>query len=444
MPVQPSSITTVEQQALSTLVAGARVVSLLSPGGATNAAVGDILAAAGSAIQFVNTANAALSILTTPIKDPIGTSFSTGQPYGGTFITSPTVTQLTPVNFSQSLNATTQALSLLSLAQQVALAAQTGITLLTDADLAIAMAVVFSQTQANFKLAFSIDLTNSASFTPIPYATIPIVDTTITILPLTASPDMTALSDFITQVAISFPNVVGIAGVAASIWVGGLGVAVDASGVDILGIPSTISTGSYGDIITAAGGLVSGLAPVTIVDYSFQQNQFNLVTALAIDHGLSGTLTSLMGSSMVTDVTRQVIKNRLASVSQRGDALTLSVMFTILGVNNIPDAPGILTNLLTNLQPSDQTTTGKSPTVVSSGIVLATATPTYTTSQLITYINSMLTQIGTTINTLCSQNTCNSIFCSLPLLNVAMMRKINQTILTELLSSSVVEMAYMF
>jgi hypothetical protein len=444
MPVASSNITVVQQQALTSLVAGSRVVNLLSPVGAVGAAVGDILAAAGSVVNFVNTANAALTTLVTPINDPIGTSFSAGQPYGGTFITSPTVTQLTPVNFSQSLNTSTQSLSQLSPAQQIALSAQTGVMLLTDADLAVAMATVFSLTQANFKLAFSINLAASTTVITPPVFTSITTAPTVAIAPLTATPNMTALSAFVAQVSSAFPNITGIEGVAASVWVDGLGVTVGSTGAAIVGVPADISSGSYNDITTAASGLIPGLIPVTVVDYSYQQNQFNLVTALAIDHGLSATLTALMATSMVTDATLQVIKNRLNSVAQLGDAAMLDTMFTILGANNIPNAPALLTNLLVNLNPSDQATTSVAPTITASGITLDTATPSLSTSSLLTYINSMLSLVGTTIQTLCTQNTCNSIFCSQSLLNIPMIKKINLALITSLLGQSTVQLAYMF
>ena len=437
----PTNLTAVESKALSALAAGGRVANLLSPGGATSAAVGDILAAAGEVVSLINTVDSALATFTSPINDPIGSSFSSGQPYGGTFITSPTVTQLTPVNFNQTSSSSTQNLSQLSSAQQAALSARTGVTLTTDADLATAMATLFSQTQANAKLAFSIDLTDTSAIVP-PTTTTNTPTSTVTIPPLTRQPDVNALSNFISQVVGSFPNTPGIAGVAASIWVDGLGVSVDSTGAPITGIPSGISSGIYADITGSASGM-TGATPVTIVDYSQQQNQFNLVVALAIDNGLIGTFTSLLGTSMTNSATTQVIKNRLSSVAQRGDAAMLSAMFTALGVNNIPSAVTLITSLLTSLNPSDQSG-GALPTITASGIPLTTTTTPITTTALIAFINAMLALVGTTIQAICSQNTCNSVFCSQTLLNAPMIRAINRKVITELLGSTVVEMAYMF
>ena len=163
-----TNLTLSESQALSALVTGGRVANLITPGGAVNAAVNDILSAAGGVISLVNTANSALSSFArVAINDPITTSYSTGQPYGGTFITSPTTALMTQVDFNQSLISSTQALSQLSLAQQIALSAQTGTVLNNDADLSAALAVQFSSYQSNLKLSFSINLSNDINFVPI-------------------------------------------------------------------------------------------------------------------------------------------------------------------------------------------------------------------------------------------------------------------------------------
>ena len=439
-----TNLTLSESQALSALVTGGRVANLLTPGGAVNAAVNDILSAAGGVISLVNTANSALSSFArVAINDPITTSYSTGQPYGGTFITSPTTALMTQVDFNQSLISSTQALSQLSLAQQIALSAQTGTVLNNDADLSAALAVQFSSYQSNLKLSFSINLSNDINFVPI---TVPSTTTTssyVYITPLTYSPNISALSDFVTQVSISFPNVPGIAGVAASIWVDGLGVSVSSSGTPLTGIPSNIDNGIYGDITNSANKIVS-LPTVNVVDYSYQQNQFNLLTALAIDNGLSSTLTSLLGSSLVNNATTQVIKNRLESVARRGDANMLLTMTTILGVNNTPNLLDLLTYLLFSLNPSDQTNSNIIPSIIASGIPITTTSSVLTTAQLIYCINSLFTLLGITINDICNQNTCDSIFCSQHILNVSIMKKINKTILTELLDSDTVNMAYMF
>ena len=438
-----SNLTSSEQTALSALAAGARTISLLSPGGATNAAVSDILSAAGSAVQFINTANAALTALTSPSNDPIAASFSTGQPYGGTFITSPTVTQLTPVDFSQALSSSTQSLSQLSSAQQSALSAQTGVTLNTDADLATAMATVFSQAQANFKLAFSVDLTDASAITPVASTTVAPTATTVAIPPLTLNPDMTALSNFVAQIAPSFSNVPGIEGVAAGVWTDGLGVSVGSNGNAISGIPTNLASGPYSDISSAAGTL-TGTTPVTVVDYSFQQNQFNVVAALAIDHGLTNTLSTLMTTSLVNKATSQVIINRLASVAQRGDASMLNTMFNILGLSGLPNSQALLTNLLYNLRPSDQTNTTPMPTITSGGVTLDTASNSLTTAQLLALINIMLLFSGLTIQEVCSQNTCDSVLCSLNPVNVSVIKSINRQVITSLLDAPTVSMAYMF
>lgn len=438
-----SNLTSSEQTALSALAIGARTVSLLSPGGATNAAVSDILSAAGSVVQFINTANAVLTTLTSPSNDPIAASFSTGQPYGGTFITSPTVTQLTPVDFSQSLNSSTQSLSQLSPAQQTALSAQTGVTLNTDADLATAMAAVFSQAQANFKLAFTVDLKDTSAITPVAAAAVAPTATTVAIPPLELNPNMAALSNFVTRIAPSFSNIPGIEGVAASVWTDGLGISVGSNGSAISGIPNNLASGPYGDISSAAGTL-TGTTPVAVVDYSFQQNQFNVVAALAIDHGLTNTLSTLMSTPLVNKATTRVITNRLASVAQRGDAAMLNTLFGILGLSGLPNIETLLTNLLYNLRPSDQTNTIPMPTITASGVTLDTASNSLTTAQLLSLINIMLLLAGSTIQQICSQNTCNSVLCSLNPINIAVIKSINRQVITALLDVPTVSMAYMF
>lgn len=438
-----TNLTAIESQALTALAAGGRVANLLSPSGATNAAVKDILAAAGDVVSLVNTANAVLSTFTSPINDPIGSTFSQGQPYGGTFITSPTITQLTPVDFSSLASASTQVLSLLSLAQQAALSAQTGITLTTDADLAAAMALQFSQIQSNYKLSFSINLADDSAITPAVSSDTTTPTTTVAIQPLTLQPNVTALSNFVSQISGSFPNTPGVAGVAASIWVDGLGVSVSPTGSPISGVPSGIDSGVYSDITNASSGITS-TPSISVVDYSYQQNQFNFVVALAIDNGLTETLSSLLTTSMKTPATTQVIKNRLQSVAQRGDAAMLNSMLTSLGTNNIPNPIALMTTLLLNLNPSDQTTNTTPLNITASGIQLTTTTTPMTTSELLSYIEAMLALVGTTINDICTQNTCNDVFCGQRLLNVSMIKGINKQIIEELLDTATVEMAYMF
>lgn len=443
MATSINNLSVVQQQALSAVASGQRVVNMLTPGGAARSSVGDILAAATNVVQFVNTANAALSNFRTFTNDPITTSFSTGQPYPGAFITSPTVTQLTPVNFSQLLSATTQTLSQLSAAQQAAITGRTGVILTTDADLATAMASMFNQLQSNSTLAFSVDLANTTSFVPIT-PQIVTTPTTISIPPLTMSPDMVALSNFVSSISASFPNTPGIEGVAASVWVGNLGVSVSDTGVPYAGVPSSISSGLYNDITTLAGTFAPSTTPITIVDYSFQQNQFNVLVAAAIDNGLSSTLSTLMATPLATTVTTQVIKNRLSSVALRGDASMLSVLFTTLGVNDIPNAHSLLAMLLGNLQPSDQVSGKSTPKVTASGIPLTTTTTSMTTAQMIVTIQAMLTQTGVTIQQICSQNTCNSVFCSQNLLNIPLIKSINTKVIEALLDTTTVQMALMF
>ena len=467
-----SNLSSVESQALSALELGGSVANLLSPGGAAGAAVGDILAAASDAFSLVNTANAALANFATPPNDPIAAAFSGGQPYPGAFITSPQITQLTPVNFSQALASSTQALSQLSTAQQTALSAQTGVTLNTDADLASAMSVVFAQTQNNRQLAFSINLNDTAAITPVASTTITsgtrgttpreIISTTggtttvsttgtpsatpvaITIPPLTVSPNMTNLSAFVSQISGSFPNTPGVSGVAASIWVDGLGVSVNASGTPIMGVPVGIGTGLLSDISTAAINAVPTIPPVIVVDYSVQQNQFNLVVALSIDNGLTTTITSLMASPLVTPATYQVIKNRLLSVAQRGDAAMLATLFTILGPTDTPNEIVLLTVLLSNLQPIDQpNATIATPTITASGITITTTSNALTTAQIIADVNTMLTFLDLTITEICSQNTCNEIVNGQSLLNSIIIADFNQPVIENLLGTTTVQMAMM-
>ncbi|CAK9254159.1 unnamed protein product [Sphagnum jensenii] len=469
MPVASTNLTGVQSQALTALAAGGQVVNLLSPSGATKAAVGDILAAAGDIVSLINTADATLASFTGLLRDPIAASFSTGQPYAGAFITAPTVSQIVPVDFSSALSVSTTALSLLSDTQQAVLSAQTGVTLVSDADLATAMATVFSNVQSDFKLAFSIDL---ATVTPTAIAPTIAASTTLTISipPLTVSPNITALSNFITASTASFPNVIGLAGVAASIWVDGLGVSVSSTGTPVSGVPAEIDSGVYGDIMTAANTIQTPTTPITVVDYSYQQNQYNLVMAMAIDNGVTAGVTNLLTSPLMTAATTQLIKNRLSSVVQRGDLVMLNTLISALGANNVPNGAGLITSVLTNIQPTDQTptvtpsviTTGGAtngtatsvstsqtssvtpPIVTASGITIGTTTNFMTIAEAITQIEAALTALGLTIATICSQNTCGVTFSSQALLNTTLMQQFNQPILKALLDPTTVEMAMMF
>lgn len=440
-----SNLTPIESQAMSALVVGGQTANLLTPVAATSAAVSDILAAAGEVVRIGDTTNAALANFNARVNDPITTSFSTGQPYGGAFITASTVSQITPVNFDRSLSSSTQTLSRVPPAQARALSARTDVVITSDADLATAMAVVFANTAAEFKQAFSIDLTDDAAITPVrPGASSPGVGpVVVAIPPVTLHPDLAELSAFVSQVATSFGNVEGLAGVVASVWVGGLGMSVNVFGASVTGIPKTINRGIYGDIVRSANDITQ-TAPIDIVDYGFQQNRFNLTVALAIDHGLTGTLTSLMTSSLVSPVTHQVITNRLASVASRGDAAMLATMFTLLGVTAIPDPESLLTILLGSLRPSDRETAAPPPVTVASGITIATTANPLTTAQLLSHITTMLTTASIPAPEIFHRNTCDSILCSQPLVNVRLVGKTPPDILATLLDPTTVRMARMF
>jgi hypothetical protein len=457
-----ANLSTANQQLLTAKAAAAVSVNLLAPSGAIKAAVGDILAAAAPVAKFVNTANAKLASLVSAINDPISISFSAGQPYGGTFITSSVVDQLTPVDFNVSLNVSTQAVALLSAQQLLALSLRIadiqslqlslnasisvggGISISTDLNLAAALAVVFSGVQINLRLGFSVDIGVSTNISPLAAGVQISALTGISIAPLTVNPDINALANFVSYVSPSFPNIPGIAGVAASIWVDNLGAATNVSGATVVGIPKGITTGSYTDI-TGATSNYAVQPSVNIVNFSQEQNKFNLVVALAIDHGLTTTLTQLMGASPVTPNTTLVVKTRLDSVAQRGDAAMLYTMLSLLTATDIPYPQEHIITLLTNLNPSDQPNVSTTPPpVTASGMPIETVSNPLTTSQLITYINSILVLTGITAAQLFSRNTCTGVLCSLPLLNVGLIKRTNKIIAETLLSTTTVEMANMF
>ena len=510
-----TNLSAIEGAALSAVASGARAVSMLAPVGAIGAAVGDILSAAGDVVDFVNTAEAALASFISPINDPIRVAFSVGQPHGGVFITAPTVTNVVPVNFSASLSISTSLVSRFSAAQLLALAARVavgefigpisisaGISITTDAELSIAMALMFSQIQVNLKLGFSIDISDdsiilplvaseslsftvttngittttatSETITPTSVTIITsglsntngttvsvsnttistttsnyyqttnttVVFTTVVIPPISLSPNVAALSAFVAGIAGSFPNIPGIEGVAASIWTDNLNTSTGDSGSPITGVPSNIPSGVYNDITTITNNIIS-VSPITVVDYSYQQNQFNLIVALSIDNSLGTTLASLLGSSLVTSTTTKIIKNRLKSVAQRGDVVMLNTLITLLGQTGIPDPTSLLITLLTNLNPSDQPIRTATKTIAS-GITITTTTTPLTTAQMIASLNTILASLNMTIQELCCLNTCNSIFCSQSLLNVPFIKSMNRAVLEGLLGTEPVDMAYMF
>ena len=491
-----NNLSQIESQAMTALAVGGQIANLLAPSAATSAAVSDILSAAGDVVQIVNTANAVLSTFTSAINDPITSAFSTGQPYGGTFITTPTITQILPVNFDQALRTSTQALSQISPPQITALSAQTGTMITNDADLATAMGISFSNTTNTFKIPFSSNLSDSSTITPYTTAST-IIPQTIVIPPITAQPNISMLSSFVSSVAPSFPNTPGIAGVASSVWVDHLGSATSNTGTPVTGVPSSISTGVYSDITSMASQHVA-LTPTSVVDYSDQQNTFNTTVALAIDNGLVSVLSDLLSSSMVTDETRQVMINRLDSVSRRGDVTMLNYMVTYLNsYTTIPNDESLVATTMSNLRPSDETkmtspqntsfynsalgTTNSGyytgvagglstfptpvspmaqsgvtstspiasvpdplPIVTASGIPITTTTTPLTASQLTNQISTLLTTLGRTPQQIFSQNTGGSVFNGQPLLNASLIRQSNQTVTQSLLDPTTTQMAMMF
>ncbi len=486
---------------LAAIEAAARNSNLLSPAGAIGAAVGDVLAAAANIPALINTANAALSTFALPTNDPLTTAFSTGQPYGGAFITSPTITQMTPVDFSSILTASTSALAQLLPAQIAALAVQTGITIATDADLALAMAAVFVNVQRNLQLAFETDIslvgningtsntqaeliadvipgvtTQQLSFTnsagnPV-VATVPISGgsvgsltltgvgavpssyTTVAIPPLTLAPNLTALALFITSLLPSFPNIPGLPGVAASVWVDNLGVSVDSTGAAINGVPPMIPVGVLTDIATNATA-VAAVTPPAPTNYAQTQNYFNTVVALAIDNGVVSMLPTLLASASTTATTRQVVQNRLPSVAQRGDSAMLSTLIGILGATAVASPLALMTTLITH---ANTPTTSSAALTTANGIVvpgggvltLASGMPIGTNmtqvadNVLANTITTLLATLGLTNQVIFIQNTCDSVMCGLNLINVALVTKAHPASAVALLDSTTVAMAGMF
>lgn len=442
MNLPATNLKSAEQLALSALAQGGRVANLLAPGGAVGAAVGDILSAAGDVVKLVNTVDTTLASFTSSLNDPIKNLFSKVQPYAGTFITSPTVAQLTRIDFSQLLSSTTNAISNIASGQLSALAGRTGISINTDADLSTAMGTLFTQTTDNLKAAFSVNLSDITSI--IPTSVTSTLSQIVSIPPLTEVPDINQLSSFVSQVSKSFPNISGIEGVAASIWSNGLGNAVDTTGNSIPGIPSNIDRGVLSDITGSISNITGTTLPST-TDYAFQQNKFNLTTALSVDNGLSGSLSTLLSSGNGTDETTQVIKNRLDSVAQRGDASMLGTMFTSLGQNDIPDATSHITTLLQNVAPVDYMNTTTPPTIVASGIPITTTVTPQKSTDILNSVNTLCELGGTTINNICTQNTGNNItFGGQSLLNAPLMKSMNRGILSSLTDPTVVNMAHMF
>lgn len=426
--------------------------ALLSASGVVSATVGDILAAASDVQTIENTANSVLSAFVSAINDPIQTSFSQGQQYSGTFITAPTV-QLTPLSLTTTaLSTSTEALSQLSCAQIEALAARTGIDIISDTDLAEATAFLFNELSTIASLAFSIALDDSCicgctAVTSTTTTTEDTTETTYTIPSITTTADQTtqtALASFISSTIGSFPNTPSFTAVATSVWVEGLSVSTDTSGSVISGVPQTLSNATYTDISTQTTALVPSSTPVTLIDYSTQQNLLNTTLALAIDNGLTETVTDLMGSSLVTPVSTQVIKNRLGSVAARGDTTMFNTLVNILGASNVANQQSLLSTLIGSLTPTDLTTDSNSTVFYAGGSVITTNTNQKTLAELIADVNTVLTTLDLTIEEVFSQNTCSSVFCSQSLLNIPLMLTANQTVLSSLFSSTTVQMANMF
>jgi hypothetical protein len=426
---------------LSLAAAQGQVAALLSPNGVVGSAVTDILAAADTAVAIADTANAVLSDFKAIMNDPIQISFSEGQPYSGTFITAPTVA-LMPLSLSlSSLASSTIGVALLSAAQIAVLAARTGIDILNDVDLATAMASLFTEYTSNVSVSFSIDLTDSSGFAAVTYADTTDEEYAVPVISINPTENLTY---FVASISSSFPNTPGIAGVAASVWVDGLGISVSISGETVPGVPYGIDSGVYADITSQALSLVPTATPVALVDYSYQQNYLNVVVALSIDNGLVDTFNQLMGSSMVTAVTTQVIINRLGSVAARGDTSMLLAMITVIGPSNVPNSLALQSSLITALQPTDVTTTYKNPTFTAAGVTLTTNANAKDLAGTVTDVQAIGTALGTTIQNVFSQNTCSSEFCSQQLWNVPMMKAANQTILAALADPTTIKMANMF
>lgn len=431
------------QISLSIASAQSRVSSLLSPSGIIGNAVSDILTVASDIASIENTANAALSSFISPTSDPIQSSFSRGQPYSGTFITSPTV-NLIPISLiDQALSSSTIGVALLSAVQIAALVARTGIDIVNDVDLANAMASIFTEFSNNRQLAFSVDLTNTQGFDTYNYTTP--VDNSYYIPLLTESPNTEDLIYFITSIAGMFSNTPGIEGVVASVWVDGLGISVTSNGTSAVDVPQNINNGLYTDITGSATGLIPTSTPIALVDYSYQQNLLNTTLALAIDNGLVSTVNDIMTSPLVTPVSYQIIKNRLQSVVLRGDTSMTIALINQLGPTNVPDPKQLISTLMQYLFPNDVLNSKSSTTVFyANNTKITTNVSSKSLAELIADITSILTTLGITIEQVFSQNTCNSIFCSQSLLNVPMMKSANQQVIEALFTKSTVQMANMF
>lgn len=438
--------------ALGLAEAASKVNQLLSPSGAIGSAVGDILDAASDVALIEETAIAALSNVQSFINDPIQVSFSNGQPYSGAFITAPTA-QLMPMTLSPlTLAASTLALAALTCEEIAALAARVGFAILTDVDLALALAAQFEDLISILKSGFSINLlleclcgcedVESYSYPTLDntqYYYIPACTTFIQ--------DPNALTSFVSTISSSFPNTPGISGIATSVWVEGLGVACNADGTPIAGIPSDIDAGTYNDIANSLLGLAPSTTIATTVDYSHQQNLLNVTVALAIDNGLATIFTNLMTNGMVTLATTQVILNRLGSTAARGDTTMFLAMVTALGPANAPpDILALLAALIAGAKASNATNTNSTAPqkFYAGGVLITTNTNTQTVTQIVDNINAILTLLGLTIQQVFNQSTCNSIICSSSLWNVHAIQAVSGPVMEALIDPVTVKMAKMF
>lgn len=437
---------------LALALAASKTASLLAPSGVVSAGVSDLLAAATDVTAIANTANAVLADFLAPITDPIQVAFSQGQPYSGTFITSPTTTLVPLALTTPTTTASTSALSALTCEQISALEARIGSLIATDADLASAMASLFSEFSTIQTLAFSIALDLACpcgcdEFTAVTTATSTIVSYTYSIASITSTLTASAadgLSDFISAIASIYPNTLGIAGVAASVYTSNLGLSVSSSGSTIAGIPQNIAAGIYNDITTNAANLQPTLTPVAVTDYSYQQNLLNTTVALSIDNGLVDTFTGLMTSSMVTPVTTQVILNRLGSVAARGDTAMFLAMAQQLGTTNVPNAASLLATLTASANPTDQARSLPNIQFIAGGLPIVTNTNIKSLSGIASDLTAIQTALGLTTQNVFTQNTCDSVFCSQSLWNVNLMKAASPAVLSSLMDPTTVAMANMF
>jgi hypothetical protein len=351
-PGSSSSSPTVAASAItSALTSVLSSLGALSPSALTSTSVKALSGSLPNSMASTqaNSTNTNLTnIKATPISDPISASLAATPPgtasSANTFLTSPFVNQIQPINFSPTSNTAAINLAQTNPAQINSVSARLGITPPTN-DTALA---------ALTQIAFTGAAALISGTTPSNQATLL---TTTVLTPVSTIPIISsAQTAYIQNNSAILSDVPNISSILASNWDSSLPLAADAAGALISGMPG----GTDPNIIAAIAGLATNTCGdysiPTITSYASEQSLTNTLMSLILGGNLTAMFTPFAACpSLFTQPTQTLVAESLPATAAAGSAALVAAAISALGPGQVGNVPSLITSLATQPVPEVDT-----------------------------------------------------------------------------------------